>query len=162
MGLFLQGKSCEEIRRLNPGFSLGAIVAARLSGKWDEQRTKHLTELQEQTKGRVQQSVLETVDVMCDLLAAKNKLYRDKVLKFIQTGDEEYLRGLDVAGLKGYKEIAEALMKLTGQDGNKKVTGIITHVHEAAAPVRPALPAPEQNRSALAYLRDKKLSEIKK
>ena len=139
--LFLQGKELEEIRRLNPGFSLGAIAAARLQGGWDQQRDQHLQDLLGKVRGRVQQSFLETVDLFCDLLAAKNKVHRDKVLKFIQSGDERELADLNLGGMKGYKDIIEGLAKLTGQDQNRKVSGSVTLQVETPRANQPMAPA---------------------
>jgi len=131
--LYLQGKSTEEIRRLNPGFSLGAIVASRVNGKWDAERARYLESLFLGIRQRVAQSAMETTDTICDLLAAKNKLLRDRVLRFIQTGDEALIEGLKLGDIKTYKELIEALMKVTGQDQNKKLSGTLT-VAVAAAP----------------------------
>lgn len=159
--LFLQGKSCEEIRRLNPGFQLGAIVAARVHGKWDRERDRHLSDLLVKTRQRVQQTTMETVDVLCDLLAAKNKLYRDKVLKFLQTGDEELIADLKLGDIRGYKEVAEALMKITGQDQQKKVSGTV-NLNVSAAPTPTANPTVNPS-EVLAALRDyKRLQEEEK
>jgi hypothetical protein len=119
--LFLNASSCEEIVRLNPGgFSLGAIVRARLENNWDELLAQHRAELMYKIKDRVQQVSLETVNRLCDELAASNKLNVDKVKKFLQTGDPEELKGTDVGSMKHMEKMIEGLAKLLGTDQPKK------------------------------------------
>jgi hypothetical protein len=153
--LYLQGKNCEEIRRLNPGFQLGAIVAARVAGKWDVERTRYLETLFAGIRQRVQQSAMETTDAICDLLAAKNKFMRDRVLRFIQTGDESLVESLKLGDIKAYKELVEALMKITGQDQNKKVSGTLN----VSVTPAPAPSAPTGNAVVLAALVQTKRDE---
>lgn len=148
--LFLSGINCEEIVRLNPsGFSLGAIVRARIENNWDEKRLEHQRNLVETVRGNVQQTILETVEQLTLEMKVYNKLKRDKLLKYLQTGDEKHLEGLSIGSTKALKDVAEALLKLTGQDGEKKtmIGGSIEHRHVvepaaqvAAEAVIPALP----------------------
>lgn len=143
--LFLNGSSCEEIAKLNPGVSLGSIVAARVSGRWDERRDGHINKLLDTIRERVQQVTLETVEVVADTLAAANKLNSRRLKKFIQTGDPKDLgdaASITPSSVKQYREVAELLLKLTGQDGkHQKITGEIQHtvvpvpVPAAGAPV---------------------------
>jgi hypothetical protein len=144
--LFLSGISCEEIVRINPsGFSLGAIVRARIENNWDEKRLEHQRNLVDKVRGNVQQTILETVEQLTLEMKVYNKLKRDKLLKYLQTGDEKHLEGLSIGSTKALKDVAEALLKLTGQDGEKKtmVGGSIEHRHvveSAPQTVIPALP----------------------
>lgn len=140
--LFLAGKECQEIQRLNPTFSLGMIIQARLMGRWDERREQHLTSLLDGVRERVQQVTLESVNFIADMLSAANKLHGDKLKRFIQSGDEKDLDGLAVNSLKTYKETVELLMKMTGQGEVKK--GEVKHLHmtvdaipRAARPMTP-------------------------
>jgi hypothetical protein len=131
--LFLNSNSCEEIVRLNPsGFSLGAIVRARLENNWDENLAQHKSELMYKIRDRVQQVTLETVDRLCDELAASNKLSRDKVKKFLQTGDPLELAGTNVGSMKHMEKLIESLAKLLGTDQPKK-PGPTVHVNIGAA-----------------------------
>jgi hypothetical protein len=155
--LYLQGKGCEEIRRLNPGFTLGSIVAARVLGKWDAARARHMESLFVNIRQRVQQAAMETTDALCDYLAAKNKFMRDRVLRYIQTGDESLIEGLKLGDIKGYKELVEALMKVTGQDQNKKLSGTLN----VAVTTSPAASSSQvDNTVILAALRDAKKSAV--
>jgi len=134
-GLYLGGHSCEEIQRANPGYSLGAIVKARLDFRWDEQRGNHIMELMRTIRSRVQQSQLEAMAFAIDGMAAYHKLHGEKFKKFLQTGVESDLGSFRDVGHKTYREFVEMLLKLTGQD-KSKVSGEFHHHHtvEQTAP----------------------------
>jgi hypothetical protein len=143
--LFLTGVNCEEIVKLNPGgFSLGAIVRARIENDWDEKRQEHQITLMERARERIQQVTLETVERILLEISASNKLTTDKVLKFIQTGDEKELDGTSVGNIRHLKEMVEMLQKLTGQDVKKQqqnVSGTVVHNHVVAS--QPSVPSSE-------------------
>lgn len=138
--LFLQGIDCMEIVRLNRGVSLGQVIAARVEGRWDEQRQDHLNALLKETRTRLQQTTLEAVDFVTTQLAAAHKLYGDRVKKFLQTGDEKDLGGFSIHGWKGYREAVDLLKTLTGQDAKK-------HEHKHLHQTDPNQPLPSANRA---------------
>jgi hypothetical protein len=144
--LFQVGKSCEEIQRLNVGsFSLGAIVRARMEHRWDERLEEHRLQLLQQSREKVQQVQLETIDRLLNELAASNKLTNDKVLRFLQTGDEAELAGTSVGSIKHLTEVVRMVMALTGQDAKKQQTqvgGVVEHRHSVASTPVIELPVP--------------------
>jgi len=115
-GLFLQGRTCEEIRRLNQAITLGQIVAARIEGDWDRRRSEHLDRLLTETSLRVQQSTLETANFVCDLLAVADKEHGDKLRLYLQTGDKKDLGEFKIDSIFNLKQTIEVLQKLTGQE----------------------------------------------
>ncbi len=127
--LFLQGKSCEEIRRMNPSLSLGEIVAGAVEGDWHRRRDEHLDELLTQTSVRIQQTTLETADFVCDLLAVANREHGDRLRRYLQTGNEAELGDFRISSLPALKMVIETLQKLTGQERNQKlhVVGEVLH-----------------------------------
>ncbi len=127
--LFLQGKSTEDIRRLNQTFSLGQIVAARIEGDWDELRRDHLEQLLKSTSLKVQQATLESAEFVCDLLAVANKEHGDKLRRYLQSGDPKELGDFRISSLAGLKMAIETLQKLTGADRQQSlhVSGDVTH-----------------------------------
>jgi hypothetical protein len=127
--LYLNGSSCDEIARLNPGVPLGAIVAARLYHRWDERKEQHINHLLDTVRERVQQVQMEAVHFVSDQLAAAHKLQGDKIKRFLQTGDPNELGDFAPDTLEKYRKSIELLLKLTGQDGNKKVAGEVKHTH---------------------------------
>ncbi len=153
--LFLNGKSCDEILRLNPSLSLGQIVAARVDGKWDERRDEHLDQLLTQTSLRVQQVTLETADFVCDLFAVANREHGDKLRRYLQTGNELELGDFRITSLANFKTAIEILQKLTGQE--RQTSTKITHSGEILHRPDPILsvarpPAPAEAASALKLL----------
>lgn len=152
--LFLNGKSCDEIRRLNPALTLGQIVDARVRGEWDRRKVECVDDLLTSAADRVRQVSLETVSVICDLLAAKNSAYRDKILKFMQSGNEDDIKDLGALGIGGYRQLLDVLQKLTGQANAKHISGTVRCVHEGASlgdeSSKPGLLSPEEAESVMA------------
>lgn len=134
--LFLQGTSCQEISRLNPGFGLGMIVKARVDHLWDSRRDSHLTDLYAKTGERLRQIGLESVNFISDFLAAIHKSNGDKIKRYLQTGDEDLLKTIDFSP-KQYKEFIEILGKVTGAENKKTLEhkGTVTTVVESAPSV---------------------------
>jgi hypothetical protein len=134
--LFLNGRTCEDIRKLNPGFSLGQIVIARIQGEWDRLKLEYQQNLLLSVRERFQQAQLETVTLLADMLAARVKLDRERYARFLQTGDESEIKdAIQIGSIKDLKATLEALMKATGQDSDKKVSGTITHHHTGEIPI---------------------------
>ena len=119
--LFVQGTQCSEIARLNPGFSQGMVLRARVEHLWDARRDSHLSELYTHTSERLRQIAMESVNFLGDLLAATHKLHGDKLKRFIQTGDDSALEGMEVGSIKQYKDVIETLGKITGSDNKKTI-----------------------------------------
>lgn len=139
--LFLNGQNCEEIQRLNPnGFSLGAVVRARIEDDWDEKKQEHQARIITEARERLQQITVETMNRVALELAASNKLATEKILLYMQTGEEEHLAGTNVGSLKHLKDMVEVLQKLTGQDQKKDVSGTVVHTHT----LQPAPPEPDK------------------
>lgn len=128
--LYLNGTPCEDIARLNPNFSLGMIVRARIEGLWDARRDAHIRSLFENVRERVAQVQAESIMLTADMLAAANKQFGDKLKRFIQTGDESVLGDLKIDSLKQYRDAVALLMQLTGQDKKVQVSGEVTKTVE--------------------------------
>jgi hypothetical protein len=128
--LFLNGKSTHEIHRINPQFSLGQVVHARIKGKWDERYEQHMDELLNGVKARVQQVTLESIEFVSDLIAAANKKFGERIKKYLQTENPDDLGDLQITSLDGYRKAVELLHKLTGQD-KAQGKSELTVVHKA-------------------------------
>jgi hypothetical protein len=152
-GLFLQGKSCEDIRKVVPGFTLGSIVHARVHSEWDRRKDEHREKLLNSMQSRIQQTQMEAVDYICDLIAATHKLNRDKLHRYILNGDEADLEGIGMSA--AYKSALEMFFKLTGQDNKKVVKGEITHNHTGAGlppTIESSTPTQDEASDILSYL----------
>lgn len=131
--LFLQGTDCVEISRLNPGITLGQVVRVRLDDGWDEKRREHIAALLSEVRVRLQQTTLESVEFVSNLLAATHKQYGDQLKKYLMTGDPADLGTFGIHGLRQYREAIQLLRELSGQDDPKtkkqSVTGEVIHTH---------------------------------
>lgn len=132
--LYLNGKSLSEIRALNPHVMLGQVVDAAVTGKWHQLRQEYLGALQQRAAERLRQIACEAVDHLADEMAATHKLRGEAIKRYLQTGDESDLGGVSLCGIKQYKDVAELLLKLTGQDKNSTLTvkGEISHTTQDA------------------------------
>lgn len=122
--LFINGKDCEEIRKLNSGFSLGQIVHARVRDDWDLKRDGHQQRLVETVVPQVMQTQMEASLFVKDLLAAAIKLHWEKIQRYLQDGNEIHLKGTPLEGgatLKQIRDIIDTLQAATGQDKKKVV-----------------------------------------
>jgi hypothetical protein len=80
---------------------------------------------------------MESVMFSADLLASANKMFGDKLKKYIQTGDERELGTLKIDSLKQYRDAVELLLKLTGQDKKVEITGQVKQTVEFTGPMTP-------------------------
>lgn len=146
--LYEAGRTCEEIQALNKGISLGTIIRARIDNNWDERKLTYLEGLQARARTQAHQLSLESLSFLGDLMTAFHKHDRNKLQRFIQTGDADELKGVmiqDPATLKMYQNVVELLMKLTGQDATKTVStvnGVVEHHHtlDPAPSAKPLTP----------------------
>jgi hypothetical protein len=126
--MYLAGASCAEIQKSNQGFTLGQIVRCRLDGNWDVLRAEHQAKLYAGVTDAVRQAQMESVKFLALRMAASHKFHTEKLLKFIQTGDEKLIDGLGIKDFKQYQETLATLMKVTGQDIQKvAVSGSVEH-----------------------------------
>lgn len=116
--LFCHGDTCRTIQKLNPMFSYGQILHARVRDNWDEQRDLYLKDLFEGTRKRLIQTKAESAEFLSDVLKAVHTLDGDKIKRFLQTKDPKELEGVRIlpSSGKSYKELVEALGKIVGDD----------------------------------------------
>lgn len=131
--LFLNGKSCEEIHRLNPGLTLGQVVSARVQGEWDRRRDEYAQDLLDRAAERLEQSTLASADFLQDMLAVARKKHGDALKRYLQDGNEAHLKDtMTVDSIDAFKKVVEALQKLTGQERQQTVRVIKTEAPAAA------------------------------
>lgn len=161
--LYLQGHDCDEIRRLRPNFSLGQIVEARVEGQWDMRRQEHVQRLMRATQEKVAQTQLESVEYICNLVAAHHRLQGDKLKRFLMSGDPKDLGDAGITSFKQYKEVLATLRELLKPaETVQRVTGEVTHVHRAeAAPEKMRVIEQEEQSSALEYLAGRKAKDVR-
>lgn len=140
--LFLNGYSPREIQALNPSFPLGMIIHARVKFRWDEERDKHIKEMLERVREKVMCTQLESMHFLTDVLSAMHKLYGNKVKKFLQTGNEEDLKGAELGVLFNYTKAFDLVAKLTGNDKDRK--GAVAPVNVFLPPAQQTLSTPDK------------------
>ncbi|MCS7092613.1 MAG: hypothetical protein NZM26_04645 [Patescibacteria group bacterium] len=117
--LFLEGYSCAYIAKMNKGFSEGDILYCRYKYEWDRQRDDYAKQLTAQVQQKLFKQKLESVEYLTNMLAVIHKEHKETMLRFLQTGNLEDLP--KIGSLKTYKDILEALAKVTGEDSVKKL-----------------------------------------
>jgi hypothetical protein len=117
--MFMQGKTCEDIRKTTPEYSLGQIAHARVLGDWDRKVEEHTEALLNNVVHRVQTVSLESINYICDWLSAHHKAHSDKMMKYFLSGDSSELDTVP-NNLKAYAEAVQLLRSLTGQDKTTK------------------------------------------
>jgi hypothetical protein len=121
--LFLNGSSVQEIHNLNKTFPYESILWARIRDRWDEQKQDYLNRLQDGIKERLLKAKLETVGLMSDMLAVVSKREGEKLRKYIQTGNEEHLKGaIQLNSVQAIQKAVETIEKITGEDKKIRIT----------------------------------------
>lgn len=114
--LFLEGYSCSEISKQNKPFKEGEILFLRKKFNWDAEKDKYAQELNGQIRSKLMKQKLESLEFLTNMLAVTHKAQRAKMLKYIQTGDEKDMPETWASSPNGYKNVLEAIQKLTGED----------------------------------------------
>ncbi len=126
--LYLQGYTCKEIQKQNPGFKLGLIVRARIEHGWDRQKSEYIDTLMTQTRESVQKTQLEAIRFASDGMAVHQRVLGQAFRRYLQTGDDEELGPLkDQINIRNYKEYVALMLQLTGQDKKQQVSAEIIH-----------------------------------
>lgn len=141
MQLYLQGRTLTEIRRLNPTFQLGQIVHAAVEGRWNLQREAYIALTVARAKSRAVVAAAEGIELAADMMASMKKLHGDNAARFLQTGNPKDLGSATaLTTIKQLREVAEVLMKLTGQEQKKQVGGVVEVKHSGSVSSIPMQP----------------------
>lgn len=146
--VYLRGRGVREIHALQKNrFSLGQVVHAAVEGEWPRRRQQLIEERLEEAKVRALQAATDGVEYVADGLAAAARLQRERVSRYLETGDPADLGTADFS-VASVQKLAETLLKLTGQD---RVTTQKT-VHSGAVDHRfvPVAPPPTDPAATLA------------
>lgn len=131
--LFCNGSTCRSIQQLNPQFSMGQILHARVRDSWDEQRELYLQELYGGIRQKLVQIRAESADYLADVLKAVHVMDKVKIQRFLQTKDPRELEGVRMIPTSGksYKELVEALQKVVGQETDASITPVTVNVNSS-------------------------------
>lgn len=158
--LYLAGRTLAEIREANPKFSMGQIVGAAIKSAWNLRRDDYLSGLLDVAKQRATQVQAESIKFIADTLSANNILHGQAVAKFLQTHNPSDLGAFKVDSIKQYGDLVAQLMKLTGQEGNRRITGTLEHNLNVIPNVPPQLPEGAASGMLAALAEEKRLALI--
>lgn len=107
LALFLRGYSTQEIHEQEQfrGFTLGAIVHARLAGDWDAAHGEVASRIRESMVEQAVQTGEETARTVCDLLACANKKLGKEAREYLAGFREEL--PVEVKSVSQLKALAE-------------------------------------------------------
>lgn len=113
--LFLQGYSCKEIQQQESfrGFTHGAIVHARVVGRWDDAASELRDRLKRSTLDQAFHAMQETQRVAVDVLACANRRLGDKARAFL-AGETDELP-LPVGGISQYRALVDLVAQMAGE-----------------------------------------------
>lgn len=153
---YLMGRSVDDLQRMNHAFTLGLIVRAKVEGDWDERRLVYTNELLDGVKDRVKMTQLEAVHFVADQLGVAHASFRERFMRYLESGDEAVLGELAIKNVKQYRESIDLLLHLTGQNNPvKKVETKHTVKVEQSEPKpepQKALPPAPDNATLLGLL----------
>lgn len=123
--LFLAGRSASEISKENPPFLEKDILYLRYKKNWDVRRQEYFKQLVSSVQQNYVKTKLESARFLMDLLAVSHKKYGQQMAQYLQTGRDEHFP--EMPSLKYYKEIIEALTKISGEDKKIQIEGSVLH-----------------------------------
>lgn len=121
--LFINGSDVDEIWTLNPAFPKAAINWCRIKYDWDRMMKEQIFKMQQRIADRVMKAQLEATALYTDIISAANKKHSENLKKYLQTGDERYLKKtIDISSVHQLQKAVEGLQKVTNQDKSFRVT----------------------------------------
>lgn len=163
--LYMQGKTLGEIRALNRHFGYGQVIHAAVTGDWYVRRARVLEDQVPRARARAVQAAAEGLELTADMVAALRRLHSDNIARFLQTGNPIHLGpALSMTSIRQLKELADLLLKFTGQEQTKKVSGTIKHEHVGAVnlPTTPVgAPPPKEASRTLASWAEQERAKLR-
>lgn len=135
--LYLRGLDCEGIRQTT-NFGLGPLVDARVRYLWDDRRRDYDLSLVTDQADAIRRSQLEAALLAADMITAAARLNRQRLHRYLVSGDERDLGDLAIGSLKHLREALDVLMVATRQNQAKSsgaddlVHPVRTHVASTA------------------------------
>jgi hypothetical protein len=121
--LYMNGVDVDSIHSLNAAFPKSAINWCRIKYDWDHMLKEHIHKLQSRIADKVMKAQLEATALYADIITAANKKHSINLRKYIQTGDESYLKKtMDINSVHQLQKAVEGLQKVTNQDKNFTLT----------------------------------------
>ena len=154
--LYLQGQSCKEIQQQEcfRGFTHGAIVHARVVGRWDEAVAEVRERIRRSVVDRAVHVGQESAAVILDVMACANKSLGAKAKAYL-AGETDKLP-LPVDAVIHYKALVEMYSTFVDVESRKIPPAI-----EAPAVQRAELPASQSDRDELRLMAQQARRQMK-
>lgn len=114
LDLYLSGKTYRQISTI---VKLRKEIVLYMSYKfnWFDLRQEYLEDLESSMRGRVIEAKLVSQDFILQLQTMWHRKIGSRVTKYLATGNEEFIKELDLKEIDKYLKTAELLQKLAGE-----------------------------------------------
>lgn len=151
--MFLRGYDCEAIRKNHAGFSLGAILHARVTHRWDLGVEEYRQRLRSGIIDKAVTARLEAVGVVSGLISANAKHMGEGLLRYYKSGNPDDLP-IKIESVRELKSLVETLQVLTTPPGKGGPGGSAPDLGAPPAPAPAPLERQLNQSEALALLAD--------
>ncbi len=111
---YLGGADTQELIQMFPGTEAGGIVYLKLSESWNILRKEYIEDLQYKSQIKLMETKANAVSSVSMLVNLFHKEIQPKILKYMQTGDPEYLpKRFGIKSFADYKRFIDLLSKLS-------------------------------------------------
>lgn len=117
---FLSGSTLDEVAQSFPEFSLGQIVDAYVRYDWEQARANNIERVALSSAYKYAIASSEVVGHLSNYLMAVHKKIGQDLRRYLDTGDESFIQGIDLKSFRTYKEAVETLQNVTGVDPKQK------------------------------------------
>lgn len=109
--LYMSGKTYTEIAKItNKKKDLILYIANQ--SKWHEKRLQHYNDITQHLLDKIQQTQLNSVNTVTDIINSLSKYYGDQFNKYLSTNDKSIIKNIDIKLLAQYYKSMETLDKL--------------------------------------------------
>jgi hypothetical protein len=146
---FLQGRSLKDIHvaayENDDHVTFGHVVDACLRFRWFDRRDEALNQIMENVSIRFINTASESVEYLSTYMKATHKLQGGKLKRYLASGDESDLQGMDLNDMEKYTAVAKMFQTMAGKDKVAKVVVENKRGRKEAITVVPnAVPAIQQ------------------
>lgn len=139
--LFCEGRSVDEIQKLNNKYPLAQILYARYAYKWDEKLVNYVEHQSKILPMRLKAAQMKAINHILDKLAVTDMYFKKQMEIYIQNPIPSNLPSNLIASSSEYKEVVEtinSIMKVgtsltgeTAQAGGNSVTVVVNNKKES-------------------------------
>lgn len=113
--LFAEDYTLEKILSVNPSWTLGCLVDARIRYKWDDRLAQYVEEIHKQALTRMSKFKAEMLNQALDMFTLDSRIKREEMMRYMQNPTDENLpkdAKLSPRDMKDILEVIERVMKI--------------------------------------------------